>query len=46
MGKKRRRSTKRRKRRKRIGVIPLTVKVVDRLTEPARFDAEQAYSPA
>lgn len=29
-----------------IRVIPLTVKVVDRLTEPARFDAEQAYSPA
>jgi len=24
----------------------LTVRVVDRLTEPARFDAEQAYSPA
>lgn len=24
----------------------MTVKVVDRLTEPARFDAEQAYSPA
>ncbi|KAL0124042.1 hypothetical protein PUN28_006082 [Cardiocondyla obscurior] len=29
-----------------IKAIPLTVKVVDRLTEPARFDAEQAYSPA
>lgn len=27
-------------------IVPLTVKVVDRLTEPARFDAEQAYSPA
>lgn len=26
--------------------VPLTVKVADRLTEPARFDAEQAYSPA
>lgn len=24
----------------------MTVKVADRLTEPARFDAEQAYSPA
>lgn len=33
-------------RAERIRVIPLTVKVVDRLTEPARFDAEQAYSPA
>lgn len=31
---------------RKIGVVPLTVKVVDRLTEPARFDAEQAYSPA
>lgn len=29
-----------------IRVVPLTVKVVDRLTEPAKFDAEQAYSPA
>lgn len=26
--------------------VPLTVNVADRLTEPARFDAEQAYSPA
>lgn len=33
-------------RAERIRIIPLTVKVVDRLTEPARFDAEQAYSPA
>lgn len=29
-----------------IRIVPLTVKVVDRLTEPAKFDAEQAYSPA
>lgn len=34
------------RRERRIGIVPLTVKVVDRLTEPARFDAEQAYSPA
>jgi len=33
-------------RAERIRIVPLTVKVVDRLTEPARFDAEQAYSPA
>lgn len=27
-------------------VVPFTVNVADRLTAPARFDAEQAYSPA
>ena len=27
-------------------IVPFTVNVADRLTEPARFDAEQAYSPA
>jgi hypothetical protein len=32
--------------RREFGVVPLTVKVVDRLTELAKFDAEQAYSPA
>lgn len=29
-----------------VEIVPFTVKVADRLTEPARFDAEQAYSPA